>query len=273
MKYNININQLGLADDTEITLSEASVIDWIHTFCGANNYKINKSKVDGWTWLSCQYLIDDMPLLRIKTRSGGRKLLNRLEALGYIEIKKEPKKLFIKPTPKLDTLYTNSGYAKKKDVSVSIPNCSPQDTYHNTNSNTNNNTDTEEIITSKVTLPLQKGKTPRDRVLSVYSALYKNLYKVVYKINFGRDYKIVNSLLELYTEVQLARLLVIYFNWRGMSGTYEKEFIYLSGILFPLAMFKSKVNEFEVYSRNVLGDKLDDDNEILKVVGSHMSSL
>jgi len=92
MKFNININQKGLENDKEITLVEASVIDWIYTFCGTNNKKINRQKIDGWTWISCNHLIQDMPLLRINSRSGCSKLLTRLENLGYIEIKREPRK-------------------------------------------------------------------------------------------------------------------------------------------------------------------------------------
>lgn len=217
MKYNININQLGLEGDKDITLVEASVIDWIHTFCGANNYKINKQKIDGWTWISCQYLIDDMPLLRIKTRSGGSKLLTRLEKLGYIEIKREPKKLFIRPTVKLDTLYTNSGYSKKKTVSSSIPNSVPQDTYTNTNNDTDNNTiiqedklpEKEEFSHSKELEKLQNSDNKYNKILALY--FYRKGFNFQNKLQFNTEYK---------RNIKVARELMGY-NSKQIEDTME----------------------------------------------------
>lgn len=133
MKYNININQKGLEFDNLITIREAAVIDWLHTFAGSANRKINKNKVDGWTWVSCQYLVNDMPLLRIKTRSGGARILTKLEELGYIELKREPRKLFFRPTEKLDELYVAS---EQQTGASKQQNWCRQATNHNTNTNT-----------------------------------------------------------------------------------------------------------------------------------------
>jgi hypothetical protein len=172
MKYNININQKGLEFDKEITLREAAVLDWLHTFAGTNNYKINSNKVDGWTWVSCQYLVDDMPLLRIQTRSGGSKLLNRLEQLGYIEIKREPQKLSFKCTPKMDDLYVSVS-AGNQGVSTRNQKCIPQDTYNNTNNNTKS-LDTSTLIESNNKDMKLETKSDKERLISgVYGAWIK----------------------------------------------------------------------------------------------------
>ncbi len=167
MKYNININQKGLEFDKEITIREAAVLDGLHTFAGTNNYKINSNKVDGWTWVSCQFLVDDMPLLRIQTRSGGSKLLNRLEKLGYIEIKREPQKLSFKCTPKMDELYVSVSTGNQ-GVSTRNQKCIPQDTYHNTNNNTKS-LDTPTLVeTSKEDMKAisKKVRSPKEELIS-----------------------------------------------------------------------------------------------------------
>jgi len=158
MQYNIHINQKGLDNDKEISLTEASVIDWLHNFCGSNSRKINNQRVDGWTWVNCQHLIDDMPLLRIKGRSGSGKLLGRLEKLGYIEIRREPRKLFIKTTDKMDSLYIEVSH-KTQGVSTKIQSSIPQDTYHNTNTIILNQ-DTTDVPKGTILIPPPKEPEP-----------------------------------------------------------------------------------------------------------------
>lgn len=269
MKYNININQKGLENDKDITLIEASVIDWIYTFCGTNNRKINKQKVDGFTWINCQYLIDDMPLLRIKSRSGGARLLTRLEGLGYIEIKREPRKLLIKTTDKMDSLYVSQSIQvvdSKEDVGAcEQPSRCLEDTNHNTNILI--------LDTNTITLPEGRGKTPSQRLMSIYKDCFKFFYGFDYKPNFGRDLKILKDLTESYSELQIARMLTIFFNWHGMTGSNDSEFNFLSGASFNLGLFKVNVTKYEVYSRNILNEAFDDDEKLLTIVGKHILNL
>lgn len=279
MKYTITINQLGLREDKKISLVEASIICWIHDFCGTNNKKINKNKVDGWTLVRGQYLVDDMPLLRIKSRSGGTRLLKRLASLGYIELKSEPRKLWLKTTEKMDSLWFEVGASGEQDEALETQlgaskqqTCSPQATYHNTNTNTNTNTNIqpevveETIKEERITLPKHRGKYPADRLLYLYSKLYYKTYEATYKPNFGRDKKILNDLLQNYTEMQVALMLCIYFDWHGMTGSDSKEYNFVTGATFPIGMFKTMINKFEVYSRNVLNTPFDDDTQLLDIV-------
>lgn len=139
MKFNININQYELSKNKDITIQDSAIIDWLFTICGSDSDKVSRSRVDGWTWVSLPHLIDDMPLLRIKTNSGASKLIKRIKTLGYVDTKKDTKerKLYVKPTMKLRDLYFS-----KKPKSQVLENLSqvpvetaqvPQDTYHNTN--------------------------------------------------------------------------------------------------------------------------------------------
>lgn len=177
MKYNININQKGLEFDNQITITEASVIDWLHTFAGTNNRKINENKVDGWTWINCQFLVDDMPLLRIKTRSGGLRLLNRVEELGYIELKREPRKLLFRCTEKMDSLYVASehqdGASKHQSWCLQAP-------YHNTNNKTKSLVqDSPPLVDSTNTNIDMKteSKSPKERLIAKVYGMWIEMAK------------------------------------------------------------------------------------------------
>lgn len=127
-----------------------------------------------------------------------------------------------------------------------------------------------------LTLPIPRGTTPAKRLLSIYKDCFMYHYGFNYKEKgkFGSfDLKILKDLLESYSELQIARLLIIFFNWHGMTGSDTKEFNFLSGATFYLGLFKMNTSKYEAYSRNVLGEKFDDDNELLEIVGRYMMSL
>jgi len=283
MKFNININQKGLENDKEITLVEASVIDWIYTFCGTNNKKINRQKIDGWTWISCNHLIQDMPLLRINSRSGCSKLLTRLENLGYIEIKREPRKLFIKTTDKMDNLYVSSGKqlvdSEEQTVDSGKQNCKLQDTYHNTNNiildhNTVSDskaTSTEVIRTGQ--LPLTSGRTYIDRVLKIYNILFRNLYGFSPTISIPRFGKELKKLLQSKSEVQVSALLIAFFDWAGMDGRDDRERSKLVASSHNPFWFFSTVNQYEAKLRNVDGLDLDNEEAVKDFVAKSISSI
>lgn len=127
-----------------------------------------------------------------------------------------------------------------------------------------------------LTLPIQRGTTPAKRLLTIYKDCFKFFYGSNY-IPRGKfdsiDLKILKDLLENYSELQIARMLTIFFNWHGMTGSDDREFNFLSGSTFSLGLFKSGVNKYEIYSRNVLHEKFDDDSELLELVGKHIMSL
>jgi predicted transcriptional regulator len=131
---------------------------------------------------------------------------------------------------------------------------------------TNLTTITEEV---KVTLPLQRGKQPSSRLLSIYSDLFKDVFGFSYKSNFGRDLKIIKDMLQNYSELQIARMMIIFFSWHGMTGSDDREYNFLVGATFSLGLFKVNASKYEVYSRNVLKEDFDSDEKLLTEVGNY----
>lgn len=291
MKYTITINQKGLAGDPDITLQEASVISWIHDFCSSTNHKITLNRKEGWTLVRTQHLVDDMPLLRIRTRAGATKLLGRLEELGYIEIKRKPQKLYIRQTEKITNLYfevltgVNRGVnSSKQTVNSGKRNCLLGETYHNTNHNTNHNTisstseasddpqEKEEVIKSSQ-LPKERGKTYILRVLSVYRDLFEELYGFKPVISIPRYSKQVKELAFLKSELEIASLLIVFFDWYGVTGNDSFEREKLVKAQHPLGWFFASINSYEAHLRNVIGLKIEDENELRAFVAKRMLSI
>ena len=119
------------------------------------------------------------------------------------------------------------------------------------------------------TLPLSRGKTRAMRLLSIYCHLFKEKFGVEAKLNIGMANKIFNDLCNSYSEVQVALLLIAYFNWKGMNGNDMKESDYLSGQAYPLGLFKSGVSKYEVYMRNIERVEFDNDDKVLLIVANY----
>ncbi len=124
-----------------------------------------------------------------------------------------------------------------------------------------------------ITLPMfskggiSTGKNPTDRLLYLYKKLFYFSYKFDYKPNYGRDKKLLLSLLESYSEIQLAYMFCVYFEWNGMNNNNSKEYEFYVNAMFPITMFKTTMNKYEAYSRNVAKVNFDDDVKLLDEVG------
>lgn len=128
---------------------------------------------------------------------------------------------------------------------------------------------------NKVILPIHRGKTPVTRLMSIYGTLFNHVYGFNSKSNFGLNGKLLKDLLLTYSEVQIAFLLIVYLNWKGMDDNNQKEKQWLIDNAHPLTIFKSKINVYEAYTRNVAGWKteFDDDSKLLAIVGKHINGL
>jgi hypothetical protein len=124
----------------------------------------------------------------------------------------------------------------------------------------------------QVVLPSNRGKSAVDRLLSIYCSLYNYTFNCYYKPNYGKDKVIIKRLLENYTELQLAHLLISYFGWHGMTGSDSKEYNNLTQNAFPISWFSTMINKLEVYSRNVVRVEFDNDLELLHSVGEYFLS-
>lgn len=110
MKYNINLNQKMLIElSPEITLSEAVILDYLYFICNSLNEKIQKQRVDGYTWINYKTLLEDLPLLKGRTTTTLTSKINNLEKFGYIKTKivstETGKYKYIKLQNKIDLIY------------------------------------------------------------------------------------------------------------------------------------------------------------------------
>lgn len=109
MQYTININQEKLAN-TKLDLIEAAILEYLYHYCSSVSPKIEKQRlVDDsgvWTWIDLKQLAKDMPLLRINNSTALSRRIPQIREAGFINYKHGlGKKLFVKLTPKCDSLY------------------------------------------------------------------------------------------------------------------------------------------------------------------------
>lgn len=105
MKYNININQLALSKTT-LDIADCAILDWMITICNSKNKKIESRRKDGFTQIDYKKLIDDMPLLRIKSKGAISLRVKRIEENGFITVNRAfHQSNFIQLTDKIDSLF------------------------------------------------------------------------------------------------------------------------------------------------------------------------
>lgn len=138
-------------------------------------------------------------------------------------------------------------------------------------------TDTDkEIKESVITtgqLPKTRGNTYIIRLLSIYKDLFNNLYgfyPTVPPQNYGRQLK---SIMLYKSELQIALLMIIFFNWAGVSGNSDIDKMKLINAQHPLNWFLKNINPYEVYARNVLNIDVDKEGEVKEFVAKHMLAL
>lgn len=120
-----------------------------------------------------------------------------------------------------------------------------------------------------ITLPLSRGNKPNSRVNSIYGTLYNYKYGFYPSVsNIGSRLKVITKLLEDYTEIQIAFLLIIYFNW-------EKDKKYFTDKSHDLFTFKFNIDKFVAYVLNESGYDVEwkDDELLLPIVGKEITKL
>ena len=109
MKYNININQLVLSKYRDFDLVDCAILDYLIVLGGSQNPRVTEMRIDGYTWVDYQRLIDDNPLLRITSKGAITKRMQKLVDAGFIktkEIRKNGHKLiYFMLTSLVDTLF------------------------------------------------------------------------------------------------------------------------------------------------------------------------
>jgi len=114
IKYNVNINQLALSElSDDMDMIDAAILDYIYGICSSVNEKIElrriKDEKGSWTWIDFQTLLEQMPLLRIKSRSSVTPRIQKIEKNGFISTFKKRIKghvcLFVKLDREIESLF------------------------------------------------------------------------------------------------------------------------------------------------------------------------
>lgn len=151
MKYNININQLALSEMSEdMDIIDAAILDYIIVMCNSLSDKIDDKRIKDkntgtWTWIDLQSICEDMPLLRLKSRSSLTPRIARIEKNGFITVLRKRIKghisLFVKLDRKVDSLFVKldrpvreTGQESEKPVRETGPIIYTSNTIHNNTS-------------------------------------------------------------------------------------------------------------------------------------------
>jgi hypothetical protein len=78
-----------------------------------------------------------------------------------------------------------------------------------------------------------------------------------------------------YTELQLSFLLIVFFAWRGMNDSNDKEQNYLQSKAHDLFTFRFNLAQYEIYTRNVANysKEFDDSDLLLPIIGKYITKL
>ena len=131
----------------------------------------------------------------------------------------------------------------------------------------------KEAIITTGQLPKTRGSSYIIRLLSIYKDLFSNLYgfyPTVPPQNYGRQLK---SIMLYKSELQISLLMIIFFNWAGVSGNSDIDKMKLINAQHPLNWFLKNINPYEVYARNVLNINVDNEDEVREFVAKHMLGL
>jgi len=107
MKYNININQIILAK-TDLDIVDGAILDYLYYLCSSRSEKVERQRKNGYTWVNFNYLIEEMPMLRIKVKSRISERIKKIAETGYILTWREGNKMYIKMTGKIDELFVKT---------------------------------------------------------------------------------------------------------------------------------------------------------------------
>ena len=139
MKYNININQLVLSE-TSLDVIDGAILDYLVFYCSSKNKKIEKYRVikDGfvWTWINLKTLLEDMPLIRIKTISSLSVRIKKISNEGYVDTARfGHQKLFVKTNSKTDELFVCANRTVRAKKQLPLESYSSVRTNNNTKDN------------------------------------------------------------------------------------------------------------------------------------------
>lgn len=108
MKYNIVINQIGARKISKnLTLEDMAIFDYIYHFCnnGADNITRLTHKGKIYTWINYTHLLNEMPLLRARSKSSITAATKKLQKYGLIVCINKKDDKYIRIGPKANVLF------------------------------------------------------------------------------------------------------------------------------------------------------------------------
>ena len=84
MKYTIYINQKELSK-TDFDLVDGAILDYLYLICNSKNEKIAEQRINGYTWVDYNKLLNDNPLLRIKSKGALSRRVKKMEQSRFIK--------------------------------------------------------------------------------------------------------------------------------------------------------------------------------------------
>lgn len=122
-------------------------------------------------------------------------------------------------------------------------------------------------------LPESRGSTYIVRVVSVYRDLFKSKYGFYPTISFGKFGKLLKTLIETHTELQIAAMMIVFFDWAGMDGNDDFMQAKLVNATHSFGWFFSTTNQYEAYLRNVQHLQMDNEDEVRVFVAKSLLAL
>lgn len=120
MKYNIEINQFALTK-TGLDVIDGAILDYLNVICSSKNKKVVGKRIDNMTWVDYTSLMEEMPMLRIKSKSAISRRIKRIERAGFIITKLiGHQKMYFDTTEKTEKLffYSNRAVALKQRIII-----------------------------------------------------------------------------------------------------------------------------------------------------------
>ncbi len=120
MKFFININQEKLIElAPEARLTDGAVMDYVYWLCSSPSQEVENCRIvvreEKYTWVNYDWLLQDMPLLRGKSKSTLTPVFKRLEKWGFIKTHQIASgRKYVHLVDKADLLFRNQNSPVRK---------------------------------------------------------------------------------------------------------------------------------------------------------------
>ncbi len=89
MKFTLNINQLVWNKKCpQADIRHAIVLEAIKSICNSKSDKIIRTN-DGFTWVASKKILEELPMLKIKTKAGISPIIKNLQDWKFVEIRRD----------------------------------------------------------------------------------------------------------------------------------------------------------------------------------------